>query len=231
MRQFDQTFGVYSGLVFVTLLGIAMIMAGFLPPPPPSLSNDEVAALYQSRAGLVRAAMIIAMLGMVFIPPFVAVITTQMRRMEGISRMLPDLQVAVGCAAILALLVPVMLFAITAFRPERDPAITATLHDAAWLFFIAPFSLAVAQNMTIGLATLLDTAKQPVFPRWVGYFNLWTALLFMPGGIAVALKTGPFAWNGILSFWIAASAFFAWFIVMTIVLLRALRSDDGSKTR
>jgi hypothetical protein len=41
-------------------------------------------------------------------------------------------------------------------------------------------------------------------------------------------RSGPFAWNGLLAFWLPFSVFGVWMIVVSVLLLRALRqqSDD-----
>jgi hypothetical protein len=48
----------------------------------------------------------------------------------------------------------------------------------------------------------------------------------MPGTILVFFKGGPFAWNGIMTFWVPFGAFFMWIIVMTRLLLRAVDKPD-----
>jgi hypothetical protein len=53
--------------------------------------------------------------------------------------------------------------------------------------------------------------------------NFWMALLFLPAGLMVFFKTGPFAWNGLLSFWLPLVAFGIWFNVMIYALLRAIK--------
>lgn len=225
MSTIDQTLGAWSGPAFAILLGIGFLTAGFIPLPAPSLDPGKVVEIYQSRPELIRLGMLIAITSAVFVIPFAAAISTQMRRMQGVSRMPADLQLGAGAAGAILLLMPALVLAIATFRPERDPQITALLHDVGWLLFITPFPLAMAQNLGIALGTLLDKSSQPVFPRWVAYFNIWVALLFLPGGLAFFFKTGPFAWNGLLAFWVAASAFFVWVFVMTFVLLKAIRQS------
>lgn len=46
-----------------------------------------------------------------------------------------------------------------------------------------------------------------------------------PGAFAYMFRTGPFAWNGLLAFWLAASAFFAWLITMMCLTLRAISAE------
>ena len=65
-----------------------------------------------------------------------------------------------------------------------------------------------------------------MFPRWVGYFNIWMALLFTPANILVLFKTGPFAWDGFFIWWIPFTAFLLWFPTNTIYLFKAVKPDD-----
>ncbi len=44
----------------------------------------------------------------------------------------------------------------------------------------------------------------------------------------IFFKSGPFAWTGIIGFWIPAAVFGIWHIVMTVVLLRAIREEADS---
>ena len=57
-------------------------------------------------------------------------------------------------------------------------------------------------------AAILNKADQDVFPRWLGYFNVWVAVLLLPAVLLPFFKHGPFAWHGIFEFWLAALVFF-----------------------
>jgi hypothetical protein len=95
--------------------------------------------------------------------------------------------------------------------------------------FVAITSTPVLQTLAIGTAIFLDTAdgrSDPVFPRWAGYLNYWAALLFLPGSVTVFFHTGPFAWNGILTWYLPLSVMAAWIVVMSILLLRAIAAED-----
>jgi hypothetical protein len=64
----------------------------------------------------------------------------------------------------------------------------------------------------------------------VGYFNLWCALLFVPGLACIYVTTGPLAWNGIISFWVVLTAFTIWLFVMAAMLLRAIAAQEREAT-
>lgn len=212
----------WGGPFCAVTLGIGLLMAGFVPPPAPSLSAQEVAAFYAENAMMIRLGMIIGLAGIAGFIAMVCVITTQMRHMETGSRFPADLQLGAGAIGVLTLMFPTMILAITAFRPERDPALTQMLNDIAWLLVIPAFPTFLAQFGAIAIGALTDKRPDPVFPRWSAYLNIWLGLLLVPGAFAYIFRTGPFAWNGLLSFWIAASAFFVWLVAMTPLTLSAI---------
>jgi hypothetical protein len=64
-----------------------------------------------------------------------------------------------------------------------------------------------------------------VFARWVGHFNLLILVALVPAGFAGLTLTGPFAWNGLLSFWVKNIAIALWLVVMAVVLGQAIGRD------
>ena len=63
------------------------------------------------------------------------------------------------------------------------------------------------------VAVLYDESVRPVFPRWFAFFNFWSALLLIPASMITYFKTGPFAWNGILGFYLGVAIFTLWCLV------------------
>jgi hypothetical protein len=200
-------------------------MAGFVPPPSPALTANQIAAIYQTNSTMIRAGMVLALTGIAGYIALVGAISVQMRRMRGISRLPPYLQLGAGSIGVLTVMFPIMIFAAAAFRPERDPQLTQLLNDLGWLLIIPAFPTFLAQFLAIAFGTLQDESPMPVFPRWAAYFNVWVGLLFVPGGFAYFFRAGPFAWDGLLAFWVAAGAFFVWIIVMTWLMLRAIDAE------
>lgn len=203
--------------------------AGFFPPHLPSASAVEIAAIYQRDAFGIRLGMILILFAAAAYAPFTAAIAAQMRRIE--HRATPVLtysQLAAGIATILLFLIPALIWTVAAYRPERSPDVTQALNDLGWFFFVMPFVLAVVQNLSLGFVIVGDKRPRPVFPRWVGFFNFWIALLFIPGGLITFFKTGPFAWNGLIAFWLPACVFGPWFFVVSIYVMKAARAQAAS---
>ena len=226
MNYFDQKMCAWGGPFCAAFLGVGLLMAGFVPPPSPMLTANEIAAIYASNASMIRAGMVLGLFGIAGYAALVGGISAQLRRIPGVGHLPPHLQTTAGSIGILTVMFPVMIFAVAAFRPERDPQLTQMLNDLGWLVIIPAFPTFIAQMLAIALGILQDKGPTPVFPRWAAYFNVWVAVLFIPGGFAYFFRTGPFAWDGLLAFWLAASAFFAWLLVMPWLMLRTIQNQE-----
>jgi hypothetical protein len=123
------------------------------------------------------------------------------------------------------------LFWLTAaFRPTRDPQMTLMFNDLAWVTFSSQVGFLIAQSVILALAIHLDRQERPVFKPWVAHFNLVVAALLMPAAFTGAAMTGPFAWDGLLTFWVRNVTIGLWIVVMAVVLRQAIerqRAEDG----
>jgi len=232
MTQYKmQRLCVWSGMVGVTLFFMGFLLAGFIPPPSPSLTQEQVASYYQINATGIRSGMVIMMISGMFMAPQIGVISAQLKRIPGVSPALVYAQLSAGTASAMFFFIPAVLFIVTAFRPDRSPEITYTLNDLCWIMAVIPWSPAFMQNVVIGAAAINDKSAEPIFPRWMGYFNYWVAIGFIPGGLLAFFHSGPFAWSGVFAFWLAGTVFVIWFIVMTIMLLKAVNRQEREETR
>jgi hypothetical protein len=221
-----QILGVLCAPIATVLFFIALYnLAGFLPLPPPALSAREITALYLGNATGVRLGAIVLLFCMSFLCAFYATISAQMRRMEGVAPTYTFVQLACGVYALVAFLLGIIAFAVAAFRPERSPEVIQAFSDFAFLCIVMPAAPAFVQLFAIGLAILADKSSRPVYPRWVAYLNFWTAILFLPGLVVCMFLRGPFAWNGLLGFWVPAAVFGLWNNLMAYVMYKAARQQ------
>ncbi len=219
-----QLISLWTVPVFGAVYVIAFIaFPGFLPPMSPGLTAEQVATFYQEHTAAIRFSMVTYDLLGVMLIPFFMVIVVQMKRMATQSHVFAYcyLTAAVSGATIFAL--ANIFYLVAAFRPDRNPELTMLLNDMAWITFIAPVGMIVGQNLLLGLAVYFDKGPNPVFPRWVGHFSVATALAIAPAAMAAIVKTGPLAWDGLLSFWLRNGAYAAFLIVMFFVVRAALQ--------
>jgi hypothetical protein len=198
--------------------------AGFFPPPLPSADAEQTLMVYRGNTTGIRIGGILLMLSGALYLPFVASIAAQVRRIEASdAAVLSYTVLAAGTSFTMFFVLPGLVWITAAFRPERSADVTQMLNDMGWLLFICPVAVACVQSVVVGLAILADGQLPPVFPRWVGFLNLWLALVESCGQLAALFKTGPFAWNGLVSFWLPLCLLGPWFFVMAICVMKAAK--------
>jgi len=209
------------GFLLVVLLFGGIIASGWMPPLSPSESATEIAARYAEHTSGIRVGAVMMLWGAGATVPVGCLIAAHIRKVEGEFSPLTYIQV-VGCAGgLIAITMPVLFFGVAAFRPERGADLTLMLNDLGWIPFIINGVPAILQAVSWGIAILSDRREEPPFPRWLGYFNFWAAFSFLPAFLLLFFTTGPFAWNGLLSFWLPATLFGGWFLVASVMLIRA----------
>jgi hypothetical protein len=107
-------------------------------------------------------------------------------------------------------------------RLDRSPDLYLLMNDLTCLEYVAIVSPAWLQFGSLGFAILGDHTARPLYPRWIGYVNIWTAIGSMPSAFVGFFLNGPFAWNGIIGFWIPVGVFFMWVPVMFWFTRKAL---------
>jgi hypothetical protein len=216
-------FGAWGALLYPGLLILGWLwLAGFVPPPPPTASANQIVEIYQHHAVGIRAGMVITMFGAVMAMPLGATVAYFISRIEGFFGPLSMLEVmgAVGMAVLT--FYPPMWWLISIYRPERSAELTQTLHDAGWLQWVGGLTIYYPTIIVVAIASFLDKSPDPVFPRWFGYANIWLVILLLPGQMIFFFKTGPLAWNGLIAFYLAFLVFAMWFPLAFYLLRKAV---------
>ncbi len=214
---------VWTGPVgIVTVLIGWMVLAGFLPPPSPAMSPDGFAAMWAQHTELKRLGMILCVWGGALYVPFTVAVAMMLRRAESEERILSTTQLALGIFGTVFFTLNFLVLASAMFRPKLPAGANQPLTDLGFIMTFSPVAPFTFQYAVIGLAILQIPGAHPVFPRWVGYVNLWVGLLLVPACAIPFFKTGILAWNGLLSFWIPVAVFVAWFFVMFATMRRSL---------
>lgn len=200
------------------------IVAGFVPPPSPEQTADEVARTFRDDTTSIRIGLLVSMSGIALLGLWVAAVSAELHRIEGGHSPLAYTQLAFGALLVVEFLIPLMIWGAAAYRPDRAPTDTQQFNDLAWLMLVGIVSTTVIEAFVIGLAILRDSGRDPVFPRWAGYFNIWVAICVTPGSCVILVHDGPLAWNGVLSFWLPLVMFSAWIVTMAVLLERNARA-------
>jgi hypothetical protein len=195
----------------------------------PGMTAEEVANFYQQNAAMIRFSMITFNLCAIMLIPFYMVIVVQMKRMATPSQVLAYSYLAGATTGATLFAIADIFWLVAAFRPDRDPQLIMLLNDMAWLIFITPVGMLIVQNLCLALAIFLDARPQPIFPRWVAYFSILTAAAMTPAAGAVIFRTGPLAWDGVVSFWLRIGAFCLYIAVMFFAVRAAIKRQAAEE--
>lgn len=223
IRIFYWLFGAfYAALsVGICLLGRAT------PPPRPDVTEAQAAAwLGQHRMGI--------QVGFVFLLVIAggAAISNGMigyfvKRMSS-GRMLAYAYIAtMGVGAIPGFQVLLVCWLTAVFRPDRDPEVMYLLYDLGMLSYNGSLGCFTAAYTVVALAILYD--RNRIFPKWFAYVTIWQVVTEVLASQMWIHHSGPFAWNGMITLYIALVVFGLW-IVCFLALFRRAAAAETART-
>lgn len=215
----------WSGPVWIVLFFIFWGWIGHnVPfPPDPSATPAQFAARYLTYQTGIRVGFIVSVILLGLYMPWTALLSKQMSRIEGSSRTLTYLQLIGGAMTVMVVSFSALFWITAAMRPERSPEIIKLLTDMGWLTNDTLYVCTQMQMGAIAIVGLLDRSKTPLFPRWVNWFTIWAAVSFFPASFTAVLIKGPFAYNGILSFYVPYAAWFFWVPILSFYMIREVK--------
>lgn len=222
-------YAALSGPLAVVVTLVGWLIAGFLPLPIGPGDEQEVARFFLDNSTRVKVGFLIGSVGVVLMIPQLALISLHLRRMEPTGMpLLAVIQVISATVTVVINMFPHLIFALAAFRSDRDPGDVVLLCDLAWLLLFCGITPFIVQNLAVGIAILRDPAA--LMPRWVAYLSFFVAFSFLPDPLAYFFKTGPFAWNGIFVFWLALTTYCVFLLVMSWACRQANKSLPSEPT-
>jgi hypothetical protein len=196
-------------------------VAGLVPPPSAADSANQIAHFYRESQSQLRIGLLIAMTATPLLIPFLVLLTRQISRSDPRLAPLAQTQLICGVFLVLLILLSIVLMGVAAFRPGRSPELTQLMNDTAFTILLWVFAPTTLEFGLLGAAALMDRGERPLFPRWMGYFDLAVGVVFLAGAPTLFVKRGAFGWDGSLAFWGVLIAFGLWIAVTFLLMLRA----------
>lgn len=221
--KLDQWICWWSIPIFYHLFGLIFVYLGkLMPPPKPGLSQEEIVQFITSNRGDMQVAWVLLALTLGTASLSSGLIVEQMRRMKGVSAVFGYAYLAVlAVAALPGCLFCGIMFALAAFRPERDPQLVVLLYDMGLLSFVGSLGCFVTQYLVFALAIFLDQRR--IFPRWLAYMSIWGMVTEFIAATIWTFRSGPYAWDGLISFWLGTLVFVVWEFCLVVCLYKAIK--------
>ena len=221
---------IWGGLIWGVLFFTAFWMAGQFPPIAPSLLGEEILQIVHNQHFLAKAAIPVGIFAAGIGIPFNALIAGYIAKIEKQTDSMPLLAISSfggGILNVMAFLLVYYFWAGLFYRTGIDPQVYLVVSDIIWLIIVMAFSAPALQMVCIALAGFRDQSEEPIFPRWYCFLMLWIALGTCTGSLAIFFFGGPFSWEGIIGFWIPATAFCVWLISLCYMFLKHINRNTA----
>lgn len=221
----------WCGPVFlVTFVLFWGVIANNIPNPSPALAAEALKERYLANLGEIRLGFIMSLITVCFYMPWTCVLAAQMRRIEGSEMpVLSYLQLIGGALTVMVVSFSAVFWVVAGFRPEAPASTFQMMTDIGWLIIDLCYCCTTLQMVAAALVGLADRSEVPLFPRWVCFLTIWCGISFFPASLTDIFRTGPFAWNGALSYYIPYFCWLCWFITASIYMVKEVRRRMASQ--
>lgn len=221
---------IWWALIFLSIYALSLLfLMHMLPPPSATWSAEEIARFYADHSTGIKLGATLSSWTSGFMVPLSVVVGAQLYRHEKGLPIWSVLAVAGGCLMSIFVVLPPVFWGVAAFTPKRAPEITATMHELGVISFITTDQYYIFLWVAVAVISLLpNSVVCSPFPRWFGYFTAWLAIMFETGAIAFLFRTGPFAWNGLFTFWIPFSLFGLWIVMIVVLLFKSISAQEAA---
>jgi hypothetical protein len=211
--------GAWSGTAWVIIAAAAFLGSGLVPPRSPSMDPLEFVAFVADHKYQILIGMLALLIGgYTFLMTWSMTFAYQVRKYANPSPLAFYVLFAVGLNGAIIGMLCGLLGSVMAYRADAlDPATTQLLYDIILFLFLVPWPPFTLWQFVAGFAILSSANTEAVFPRWTGYFSMWAGALELFSALCVFFYSGPFSYNGLVTFWVPGASFFIWVLVIAIV--------------
>lgn len=218
----DEYFKYWRGMalmgpVFLVAFIVCWGVLGFnIPPIPADWTEDQLADHFRTNYNMIRAGMAGAMLfGCLYLLMTFAITKVMHWINPHKNDVLATLQMWGGGLTVVPLVTSSVFWLTGAYRPESlPPFMLQMLYDQGWLLIDMFYFITTIPMVAIGMAGLSDQRAERLYPRWACWFSIWAGISFLFELLMPFFKSGLFARQGWLNFWIE---FLVWFFYILII--------------
>lgn len=194
-----------------------------LPPFVPAIELDSLYQHYVENNTRIKIAFVLSVFFMPIYFVWSSLVSRVMQVIEGTNGPLSVVEQMGGATTVITGCIAGVCWLSAGFRvDERTPEIVRALHDFGWMYFDTTFMVTSLQMIAMAVVFLMDKRDKPLIPRWLCWYTLFIAFIFIPLLLLPFMFSGPFAWSGLFNFWVALGGWFVWVLLMVIYLNNAI---------
>jgi hypothetical protein len=111
---------------------------------------------------------------------------------------------------------------VAAYRKESGADVIQGWYDWSWFAFLLGWIYLTIEMVASALVELMDNRAEPMVPRWFSWATLAGAItIFFAAGPAF-FKSGPFAYHGLLAFYLPVAVWGTYLLLTSRFMLKEL---------
>src|SRR5581483_2130947 len=231
-RLETQKVALWCNYVFVALTAIGWLgIAHFILPARADLGLDATKVWYTQshRIGVLVGCTIFYIAAGLLTPGSIQ-FGIMLAKIEG-RRPVMAITTAV-CGVFISLIVffNCCAWVVAAYRPQTGADVIQSWNDWAWMAFLLGWIYLTIEMLATGIVELMDRRPRPMVPRWMTWFTFGGAIaLFTAAGPAFT-KSGPFAYHGLLAYYIPVAIWGAYISLTTWFMMKELGREGSEST-
>ena len=116
---------------------------------------------------------------------------------------------------------------VVAYRPEFGADVIQAWYDWSWFAFLLGWIYLAIEMVATGVVELMDKREVPMIPRWFTWATFAGAASLITAAGPAFFKSGPFAYHGLLAFYLPVFVWGTYLVGTTIFMLRELDRQDA----
>jgi hypothetical protein len=228
----QEIIAVWCGPIFAVLTIVGWLgIAHFWAPAPADLSPAEMARFFTQtyREGILLGCSIY-LFSCCFLIVWAAETGVMTWRIEGAAPVWTIVQVIGGAGIAIVVILDCSFWISAAYRPAASPDIVVAMNDAAWMGFLLGWPLLSMEMIANAMAALSDSRPTPLFPHWLSKASLAGAVLLVTAAGPAFTQKGPFAYHGVLGFYVPMLIWGSWMLSHSWYMRKALRAEQPART-
>lgn len=223
-RLGSQKFGLWCNWIFVLLTAIGWLgIAHFYQPARADLGLDATKAWFSEThhwQTIIGCSLFYIAAGI--LTPGSIMFGVMLAKIEGRWPVWSLTTAVCGVFISLIVFLNACAWIVSAYRKETGSDVVQAFSDWAWFAFLLGWIYLAIEMLATGVVELMDHRPEPMIPRWFTWLTFaGAATLFFAAGPAF-LKSGPFAYHGLLAFYLPVVIWGAYITVTTWFMLKEL---------
>lgn len=221
-----QKIGLACMWVFVALTIIGWLgIANFIMPAPADLGMEETKAwFFEHRMGVIVGCSIFY-IAACFMVPGTAMYGLMLAKVEGKRPVWAITTFVTGQMISFIIFMNCCGWIACAYR-DFGADVIQIMYDFMWFGFLLGWGYLVTEMLACSFAELADKREKPMFPRWWSWAMIAACFLVAPAAGPAFFQSGPFAYHGILGFYVPLTVWGIYLVGTSIFMYKEVLREE-----